>query len=118
MRSTLPRFSLIGRRWIMRTIGRVAAELLGVLLAGVVSFFVMIAYVLGILFMWAGRIVSGLVLIVALFSGVMWLFTHSPHAFHTMLGFLGYAAVPFALIVATTYYHGKLPQGLKTRQDQ
>jgi hypothetical protein len=43
----------------MRTMGRVAAELLGVLLAGVVSFFVMIAYALGILFMWACGIVSG-----------------------------------------------------------
>jgi hypothetical protein len=77
----------------MRTIGRVAAELLGILLAGVVSFFVMIAYALGILFMWACGIVSGLFLIVALFSGVMWLFTHSPHAFHTMLGFLGYGVL-------------------------
>ena len=102
----------------MRTIGRVAAELLGILLAGVVSFFVMIAYALGILFMWACGIVSGLFLIVAFFSGVMWLFTHSPHAFHTMLGFLGYAAVPFALIVAMTYYHGQLTEGLKTRQDR
>ena len=98
----------------MRTIGRVAAELLGILLAGVVSFFVMIAYALGILFMWACGIVSGLFLIVALCSGVMWLFTHSPHAFHTMLGFLGYAAVPFALIVAMTYYHGKLTDCLST----
>jgi hypothetical protein len=35
-----------------------------------------------------------------------------------MLGFLGYAAVPFALIVAMTYYHGKLTEGLKTRQDR
>ena len=100
----------------MRTIGRVVAELLGVLLAGVVSFFVMIAYALGILFMWACGIVSGLFLIVALFSGVMWLFTHSPHAFHTMLGFLGYAAVPFALIVAMTYYHGKLTDWLNSGQ--
>jgi hypothetical protein len=102
----------------MRTVGRVAAELLGILLAGVVSFFVMIAYALGILFMWACGIVSSLFLIVAFSSGVMWLFTHSPHAFHTMLGFLGYAAVPFALIVAMTYYHGKLTEGLKTRQDR
>jgi hypothetical protein len=100
----------------MRTMGRVAAELLGVLLAGVVSFCVMIAYALGILFMWACGIVSGLFLIVALFSGVMWLFTHSPHAFHTMLGFLAYAAVPFALIVAVTYYHGKLTDWLNTGQ--
>ena len=61
-------------------------------------------------------IVSGLFLIVALFSGVMWLFTHSPHAFHTMLGFLGYAAVPFALIVAMTYYHGKLTDWLNSGQ--
>jgi hypothetical protein len=100
----------------MRTMGRVAAELLGVLLAGVVSFVVMIAYALCILFMRTCGIVSGLFLIVALFSGVMWLFTHSPHAFHTMLGFLGYAAVPFAVIVAMTYYHGKLTDWLNSGQ--
>jgi hypothetical protein len=62
----------------MLAIGRMAAELLGVLLAGVVLFFVVIGYAFGILFMWACGIVSGLFLIVALFSGVMWLFTHSP----------------------------------------
>jgi uncharacterized protein (DUF58 family) len=56
----------------MRTIGRLAAELLGVLLAGAVSFFVIIGYALGILFMWACGILSGLLLIVALFSGTMW----------------------------------------------
>jgi hypothetical protein len=102
----------------MRTIGRMAAELLGVLLAGAVSFFVMIGYVLGILFLWACGIVSSLFLIAALFSGTMWLFTHSEHALHTMLGFLAYAAVPFALIVVVSYYYGKLTDKLEGRQQR
>jgi hypothetical protein len=71
----------------MRTIGRMAAELLGVLLAGVASFFAAIGFVVGALFIWVCGIVSGLFLIAALFSGVMSLFTRSPQAFHTMLGF-------------------------------
>ncbi len=102
----------------MRTIGRLAAELLGVLLAGAVSFFVIIDYALGILFVWACGIVSSLFLIVALFSGTMWLFTHNQHAFHTMLGFLAYAAVPFALIVVISYYYGKLTDKLEGRQQR
>jgi hypothetical protein len=36
----------------MRTIGRMAAELVGVLLAGVVSFFAAIGFVVGALFIW------------------------------------------------------------------
>ena len=99
----------------MGTIGRLV-ELLGVLVAGAVSFFVIIGYALGILFMWACGIVSGLFLIVALFSGTMWLFTHSQHAFNTMLGFLAYAAVPVALIVVMSYYYGKLTDKPESRQ--
>jgi hypothetical protein len=53
----------------MRTLGRLAAELVGVLLAGAISFVVMIGCVLGIIFLWACGIASGLFLIVALFSG-------------------------------------------------
>jgi hypothetical protein len=46
----------------MRTIGRMAAELLGVLLAGVVSFFAAIGFVFGVLFIWVCGIVSRLFL--------------------------------------------------------
>ena len=91
----------------MRTIARIVAELLGVLLAGVVSFFAAIGFAFGVVFMWVCGIVSGLLLIAALFNGVMLLFTHSPHAAHAMLGFLGYATVPFLLIVMISYYYGK-----------
>jgi hypothetical protein len=51
----------------MRTIGRMAAELLSVLLAGVVSFFAAIGFIVGALFIWVCGIVSGLFLIAALF---------------------------------------------------
>ena len=91
----------------MRTIAGIVAELLGVLLAGVVSFLAAIGFAFGVLFMWVCGVVSGLFLIAALFSGMMLLFTHSPHAARTMLGFLGYATVPFLLIVMISYYYGK-----------
>lgn len=111
-------FSSKGEVGPMRTIGRMAAELLGVLLAGVASFFAAIGFVVGALFIWVCGIVSGLFLIAALFSGVMWLFTRNPHAFHTMLGFFGYAGVPFLLIVVMTYYHGKWTDWLKKHDPQ
>jgi hypothetical protein len=100
MRTPLSQLSLTGGRWIMRAIGRAAAELLVLLVAGVISFPMLIGYAFGILLMWVLGIVSSLFLIAALFSGAMWLFTHSPHAFHMMLGFLAYAAMPFVLIAA------------------
>jgi hypothetical protein len=81
-----------------------------------VSFLVMIGCALGILFVWACGIASGLFLIAALFSGTMSLFTHSQHAFRTVFGFLAYAAAPFVLIAAISYYYGKLTDKLKGRQ--
>jgi membrane protein YdbS with pleckstrin-like domain len=100
----------------MQAIGRAAAELLGLLVASVVSFFVMVGYAVGILFVWACGMVSVLFLIAALFSGTMWLSTHSHHAFQTMLGFFADAAVPFATIVLVSYYYGKLTDKLERRQ--
>ena len=85
---------------------------------GCVSFFVAIGFVVGALFIWVCGIVSGLFLIAALFSGVMWLFTRNTRAFHTMLGFFGYAGVPFLLIVVMTYYHGKWTDWLKKHDPQ
>jgi membrane protein YdbS with pleckstrin-like domain len=100
----------------MRAIGRAAVELLGLLVAGVASFFAMIGHAVGILIVWACGMVSGLFLIVALLSGAMWLFTHSQHSFQTMLGFLAYAAVPFVMIIVMSYYYGKLTDKLEGRQ--
>jgi hypothetical protein len=74
----------------MRSIGRVLAELLGVLAAGFLGFFVMLAYVAGSLLLACGFACAGF-LLVALFTMVMWLFNHDAHTFRIMLGYFSYA---------------------------
>jgi hypothetical protein len=103
------------REAVMRRISRIAIEFVGVLLAGVLSFFVMLTNGLIRLFLWLCGVASGLLLIAALFSGAGWLFTGDGHAFRNMLGFLFEAAVPFAVIAAVTYCRWKLFDWLGAR---
>jgi hypothetical protein len=72
----------------MRQLERAVVELVGVLLAGMVSFFLDDRLCASFLFLWVCGIASGLLSIAALFSAAMWLLTHDPHAFRSMLGFL------------------------------
>jgi hypothetical protein len=102
----------------MRVIGRALAELLGVLAMGFVGFFVMLAYAVGLLLLLACGFVCAGFLLVALFSMVMWLLTRDAHAFWLMVGYFGYAGGAFAVIVALTYYHGKLMDGVKSAREQ
>ena len=102
----------------MRTIGWALAELLAVLAAGFVGFFVMLAYVAGGLLLLACGFACAGFLLVALFSMVMWLFNHDVHAFHMMLGYFGYAGGAFAVIAALSYYHGKFADGVKAKREQ
>jgi hypothetical protein len=96
----------------MRVIGRALAELLGVVAAGFVGFFVMLAYAAGLLALLACGVACAGFLLVALFSMVMWLLTRDGHAFWLMIGYFGYAGGTFAVIVTLTYYHGKLMDGV------
>jgi hypothetical protein len=102
----------------MRAIGRFACELLGVLAAGFVGFFVMLAYMAGFLIWFACGLACVGFLLVALFSMVMWLSTHDAHAFRTMLGYFVYAAGAFAVIAMLSYYKGKLMDGVKIRWER
>jgi hypothetical protein len=102
----------------MRKIGRALAELLGVLTAGFVGFFVMLAYAAGFLLLLAYGFVCAAFLLVALFSMVMWLFTRNAHAFWLMVGYFGYAGGAFAVIVALWYYHGKLTDGVRSARER
>ena len=97
----------------MRSIGRALAELLGVLAAGFLGFFVMLAYIAGFLLLLACGFACAGFLLVALFSMVMWLFNHDAHTFRTMLGYFGYAGGAFAVIAALSYYHGKFADWCK-----
>ena len=58
----------------MRAIGRVLNELVGVLAAGFVGFFVMLAYIAGGLIWFTCGVVCFCFLLVAMFSTVMWVF--------------------------------------------
>jgi hypothetical protein len=96
----------------MRAIGRALMELLGVLAAGFIGFFVVLVYMAGGLIWFAcGGACFGF-LLVALFSMVMWLSTHDAHAFHVMLGYFVYAGVAYALVAAMSYYRGKFSDRL------
>ena len=91
----------------MRTIGRALDELMGVLTAGFVGFFVILAYIVGGLIWFAFGVTCFCFLLVALFSMIVWVFTHDTHAFHLMLGYFVYAAAVYAGIAAVSYYRAR-----------
>jgi hypothetical protein len=92
----------------MSAIGRAIPELIGVLAAGFVGFFVMLAHLAGLLIWFSCGLVCFCFLLVALFSMVMWLYTRDAHAFHIMLVYFTYAGLAYAVIAAMSYYRGKL----------
>jgi len=100
----------------MHAIGRAISELIGVLTAGFIAFFVMLAYAAGLLLLLACGFVCAGFLLVGLFSMVMWLFTGDAHALRVMLGYFGYAAGTFSVTAALSYYQGKFIDGMKARQ--
>ena len=102
----------------MRSIVLALTELLGVLVAGFLGFFVMLAYVAGFLLLLSCGFACAGFLMVALFSMGMWLFTHDAHALQMMLGYFAYAGGAFAAIAALAYYHGKFADGVKTKREQ
>jgi hypothetical protein len=97
---------------------RAISELVGVLTAGFIAFFVMLAYAAGLLLLLACGFVCAGFLLVALFSMTMWLFTRDAHALHLMLGYFGYAGGTFAVIAALSYCYGKFMDGMRTRQNR
>jgi hypothetical protein len=92
----------------MRAIGRFLGELVGVFVAGVFGFFLMLVLAAGVVLVWLIGCVSGLFLIIALAESAWWLHTHSHHAAVTALGYYGYASGTFALISVLFFLKGKL----------
>ena len=92
----------------VRAIRRAFGELIGMLAAGFVGFFVMLACIVGSLIWFACGVVCFCFMLVALFSMVMWVFTHDTHAFDLMLGYFVYAAAAYAGIAVISYYRGRL----------
>ena len=102
----------------MHAIRRIVGEFMGVLVAGFLGFFLMLAYVAGFLIWFCCGLACIGFLLVALFSMVMWLSTHDAHAFRTMLGYFVYAAGAFAVIAMLSYYKGKLMDRVKIRWER
>jgi hypothetical protein len=92
----------------MRAIGRFLGELVGVFVAGVFGFFLMLVLAAGVVLVWLIGCVSGLFLIIALAESAWWLHTHSHHAAVTALGYYGYASGTFALISVLFFLEDKL----------
>ena len=101
----------------MRAIGRALDELIGVLAAGFIGFFVMLAYIAGGLIWFACGVACSCFLLVALFSMVVWLLTYDTHAFDVMLGYFLYAAAAYAGVGAIPYYRDRLMDLLKYRHE-
>ncbi len=91
---------------------RALTELLIVFVTGVLAFLAGIALLAGVLVLWFCGLVSALMLMVSVVSGIGFAFTGNHHYGVIALVYLAYAAVPFALIVVLTYYHGKFTDAL------
>jgi hypothetical protein len=102
----------------MHAIRRIVGEFMGVLVAGFLGFFLMLAYVAGFLIWFCCGLACIGFLLVALFSMVVCLSTHDAHAFRTMLGYFVYAAGAFAVIAMLSYYKGKLMDRVKIRWER
>ena len=89
---------------------RAVSELAGVIVAGFGAIFGVIAVVLGFLFLWLCGLASALCLMVAVFAGVMYWITGTPHDGHIALVYLAYAAMPFVLTFVIGYYRSKFGQ--------
>jgi hypothetical protein len=87
---------------------RVAAELCAIVVAGFLAFLLGIAVIAGMILLWLCGIAGSLMLVVSLFAAMMYAVTGKHHDLVLALGYLCYAAVPFVVIFAVTYYQGKI----------
>lgn len=94
----------------MWAIGRFFADLLMAFLAGVLSFFVALLALAGMVVMGAIALVGTMFTLVAAFEGIGWAVTGTRHAAVTTLGYLAYAACTFAIIPMLGVAWGSLTQ--------
>ncbi len=95
---------------------RALTELLTVFATGILAFLAGIVLLAGVLVMWLCGLASGLLLLVAVASGAGFALTGNHHYGVIALGYLAYAAVPFAVIVVLSYYHGKFTDAQESRR--
>lgn len=76
---------------------RVVWELVAVFVGALLGFVLMIGSIIGAMVLFVFYLISGLMLLVSMFSGVGFLVTHSRHTLLNALVYFGYAAVAFAI---------------------
>jgi hypothetical protein len=91
-------------------------ELVGVILAGFAAFFSGIVFLLGLVVLWLCGLASALCLMVAIFAGVMYWITGTPHDAQLAVVYFVYAAVPFVASFVLSYYGNKVIEGRRRRQ--
>jgi hypothetical protein len=94
---------------------RVLVDLCGIIVAGFRTFFVGIALIACMILLWLCGIAGSLMLLVSAFAATMYAITGKHHDLTLALGYLCYAAVPFVIIFALTYYQGKIVDSRKQR---
>jgi hypothetical protein len=90
--------------------------LAGVIVAGFAAFFGGILSLLGLLVLWLLGLASALCLMVALFAGVMYWVTGTPHDAQLAGVYLVYAAVPFVVAFVLSDYGNKVTDSRQRRQ--
>ena len=98
----------------MRVIWELVAAFVGALLA----FVLMIDSVIGAVVVFVFYLISALMLLVSLFSGVGFLVTHSRHTLLNALVYFGYAAVAFAIPMTLAHVPYLIGDTFKRRRQE
>ena len=91
-------------------------ELVGVIVAAFAAFLGVLLGLLGLLVLWLCGLASVLCLMVAIFAGVMYWLTGTPHDAQIAVAYLVYAAAPFVAVFVLSYYWTKLTEALRQRR--
>ncbi len=108
MKNSAARLMCRGQGKFVRAIASFLGELLILFISSVLGFFVLVLLTAGTALALFLGCASTIFLLIALAESVWWLYTHSPHAAVTALGFYGYAAGTFAMIPVLFFLKDKL----------
>lgn len=97
---------------------RVVWELVAAFVGAILAFVLMIGSVIGAVVVFIFYLISALMLLVSLFSGVGFLVTHSRHTLLNALVYFGYAAVAFAIPMTLAYVPYLIGDTFKRRRQE
>lgn len=97
---------------------RVVWELVAAFVGALLAFVLMIGSVIGAVVVFIFYLISALMLLVSLFSGVGFLVTHSRHTLLNALVYFGYAAVAFAIPMTLAHVPYLIGDTVKRRRQE